>query len=129
MAHFLRFRSGGVSLSLGFADHTKAQIGDAPDIGAYELNGRTPDVDGPQMPPVPEERPSIDEFIEQSKGTLLAPRDTLRNKEHWDTFGDVPVIVWDDKGERAGPVLDGGRFSFRQQGEGSWRDIRIWSCR
>ena len=52
-----------------------------------------------------------------------------RQRSDWDEYGDVPAVVWHDTGERAGPVLDGSRFGFSQQGRGYWRNIRVWSAR
>lgn len=41
---------------------------------------------------------------------------------------DVPVVIWEDTGEVAGPVLPGGRLTISQQGAGVWRSLRIWQA-
>ena len=41
---------------------------------------------------------------------------------------DVPVVIWEDTGDVAGPVLPGGRLAFSQQGAGVWRNFRIWQA-
>ena len=41
---------------------------------------------------------------------------------------DVPVVIWEDTGDVAGPLPAGGRISFVQQGAGLWRNVRLWKA-
>jgi len=38
----------------------------------------------------------------------------------------VPILLWEDRGLRAGAPLKGGRLRIVQGGSGTWRNIRVW---
>ena len=128
--------SGGCSLQLRVVCGRRARhlIARGPDALFYPMN-YYPIRYLNNVIRIPEDRPDSTQWyhfrLMRRDGviTVLLNRQRLRNGPDYNILGDVPIMVWHDRGERAGPVLDGGLFCFRQQGRGYWRDIRVWSCR